>query len=301
MRSLLFVALAGCTADPPDDAPKDATTPTDTPSTTDSEPPTDTDGTTTDTGPGTTADTTDTGTPGTTDPYTGVCVAGLPASPAATSGVLPTGPVTHSTTIRPAAAFSDGGEYAIAWTDGASHAVFVQRFLAGVATGPEVQVSPNNPVVTAAPAVAMNAAGDLVVAWIDATDFGVHYQVYDALGAPIVAATASNAGAFVTQSPSVALDDARNVVAAWTDVGNVFGAVVQIVDPAGVPLLAPPALASGVGQFVTEQPAVAIDASGDFVVAYASSDGNFSAFVRRFDSAGNPIGMPVAASRSTTS
>jgi hypothetical protein len=214
-----------------------------------------------------------------------------------------------------------GGDFVVAWQsegqDGDASGIFAQRFdAAGVAQGPELQV---NTVTTSAqmfPAVAMDADGDFVVAWAsygqDGNFFGVFARRFDAAGAGQGPEFQVNTYTTRRQNePAVAMDADGDFVVAWQSKGQDdpsdistygYGIFAQRFDAAGV--------AQGaefqVNTFTTGtqwKPTVAMDADGDFVVAWAGAgpgDGS-GVFAQRFGAAGVALGPEFQVNTFTTS
>jgi hypothetical protein len=209
---------------------------------------------------------------------------------------------TTDTQLDSAVAMDADGDFVVAWTDyggqdGSSAGIFAQRFdAAGVAQGGEFQVNTFTTGSQVVPAVAMDADGDFVVAWQsfgqDGSSRGVFAQRYDAAGVGqggefLVNTQTSNA----QDDPAIAMDADGDFVVAWASFGpdgSDWGIFAQRYDAAGV--------AQGgefqVNAFTTgdqELPAVAMDADGDFVVAWRSygQDGSgYGVFAQRYDAAG---------------
>src|SRR5205814_1094554 len=133
------------------------------------------------------------------------------------------------------------------------------------------------------PRVGLDAAGDFVVAWEslgqDGSGWGVYAQRYSTAGAPLgpeFRANASTTGGQLT--PAVALDAAGDFVVTWQSIGqdgSSYGVYAQRYSAAGTPL----GLEFRANTYTTNiqrYPAVAMDAAGDFVVAWQSDgqDGN---------------------------
>src|SRR5262249_11267988 len=145
-------------------------------------------------------------------------------------------------------------------------------------------------------AVATDAAGDFVVVWSsqdqDGDGWGVYAQRYDAAGNPVGGEFRVNTTTDHDQlNPAVAMDAGGNFVVAWQSQeqdGDGWGVYAQRYNAAGV--------AQG-GEFrvsTTTQddqmnPAVAMDAAGNFLVAWQShnQDGSgWGIFAQRYTVAG---------------
>lgn len=157
------------------------------------------------------------------------------------------------------------------------------------------------------PAIARNRHGDMVVVWRAYS--GVHARLLDRDGVPKGEVFQVGSGTAVPGLPDVAMDDDGNFVVVWEPMGGVAGVHAQRYHADGSvngPVLqVTDALASS-RQSVIQAPAVAMDADGDFVVAWAqgreietgnrlrcayglglcTSVGNYSVRARRYTSGG---------------
>jgi len=216
-----------------------------------------------------------------------------------------------------AVAMDADGDFVVAWMsfgqDGSGTGIFARRFDAtGAAQGGEFQVNSFTTSDQSGPAVAMDAEGDFVVAWTDyygqdGSSWGVFARRYDAAGT--AQGPEFQVNTFTTSfqgDPAVAMDADGDFVVAWTDYadqdGNGYGVFAQRFDAAG----AVQGLEFQVNTFTTGdqiKPVVAMDADGDFVVAWESSgqDGSgYGVFARRFDAAGAAQGLEVQVNSFTT-
>jgi hypothetical protein len=197
---------------------------------------------------------------------------------------------------RPAAAADGSGNFVVVWDssiqDSLEPGVFGQRYdSAGLPLGGEFQVNTYTTGSQVAPAVAANAMGSFVVAWTDYA--GVAARRYDGAGVPLGAEFPVNSTPGFAGVPAIAINGAGGFVVAWQgNDGSGWGIHARRFDGAGVPLG---------GQFQVntyttndqEDPAVAADAAGNFVVAWESryQDGSGEGiFAQRYDAAGLPVG-----------
>jgi hypothetical protein len=148
--------------------------------------------------------------------------------------------------------------------------------------------------------VASDAAGNFVVVWEslgqDGSGYGVFAQRYDANGATRGGEFQVNTYTTGNQwGAAVASDIAGDSVVVWMSAGqdgSGLGIFAQRYDNLGTPR----GTEFRVNTFTTQGqsfPDVAMDAAGDFVVAWASSgqDGSgYGVFARRYDGAGAPRG-----------
>ncbi|REK09040.1 MAG: hypothetical protein DWQ37_19470 [Planctomycetota bacterium] len=212
---------------------------------------------------------------------------------------------TTSDQLYPAIAMDDSGDFVVAWwsygQDGDGYGIYAQRYdAAGAAQGPEFRVNSTTVGDQTLPAVAMDADGDFVVTWTSTGQYGdgdgVFAQRYNAAGAPQGAEFQVNTTTAGNQfGRTVAMDDDGDFVVAWTSDGqdgDDYGVYAQRFNAAGVPqggeIL--------VNSYTTGRqmaPDVAIDADGDFVVAWMSEfqDGSeYGVYAQRFNAAGAPQG-----------
>ena len=196
------------------------------------------------------------------------------------------------------------GNYVVAWTTdngGTSRGVRLTLFdAAGTALSGEIQVNTFTANDQRYPSVAMEPGGNFVVVWSsdgqDGAGTGIYAQRYDSAGAPQGAEfQINNTTAGNQDRPQVAMDGSGNFVVAWTSdqggdldiyarryaangsaLGNEF--LVNSVDVAND----------------QDQPAIAMDSAGNFVVAWRTSstlDGSSTGvFAQRYDSAGSTVG-----------
>lgn len=137
------------------------------------------------------------------------------------------------------------------------------------------------------PGVAMDARGNFVVVWESELDAAVFGQRYNAAGSATGAEFTVAAGA---HQPVVAMDAAGNFIVAMRQVSTTTSGeiVARRFDAQGAALGGPFA----VNTFTAgdqREPAIAVDADGDFVVAWQSEgqDGNdWAVIARRYDAAG---------------
>ena len=166
-----------------------------------------------------------------------------------------------------------------------------------IAVGPEFRVNTHTPDRQKVPAIAMDSDGDFVIAWgsdgQDGSLFGVYAQRYNSAGQPQGNEFRVNSFTTGTQSsPSIAMDADGGFVVAWNSSnsqdGSGYGVYAQRYNGAGVPQ----GSEFRVNTYTTgdqKSPAVAIDADGDFVIAWQSidQDGSFwGVYAQRFNADG---------------
>lgn len=200
-----------------------------------------------------------------------------------------------------AVAMDADGDFIIAWQsntqDGNLTGIYAQRYDAvGMPQGSEFRVNTHTTNRQTSPAVAMDAAGNFVVAWQsvgqDGSGESIHAQRYDAGG--VAQGGEFRVNTFISNNqsiPAVAMDDAGNFVVTWESAGQ---------DGSGLSVHAQRYDASGVAQgvefrvntFTTNSqssPSVAMDADGDFVIAwesYQQDGGHFGIYAQRYDASG---------------
>ena len=211
--------------------------------------------------------------------------------------------LTTSFEGRPAVDFDSAGNFVVVWTsaqDGISFDISGQRYgSAGLPVGTEFRVNTYTTGSQDYPAVDSDASGSLVVVWTGVhPDFtsDVFGQRYASSGIPLGAEFLVNTYTADSQfSPAVASDPSGNFVVVWTSAHqaalgyDVFG---QRFSSAGSPL-GPEFLVNTYTTNSQSRPAVAMDASGNYVVVWQSlvQDGsNTGVFGQRYGSTGSPLG-----------
>jgi hypothetical protein len=215
---------------------------------------------------------------------------------------------THTTNYQyaPSVSMSPAGHFVVAWQsdgqDGSYYAVIARRYdNTGTPLTPEIRVNTYTTGPQLNVSVAAAASGDFVVVWQagnnqDGGRDGVFGKRFNAAGVPQGAEFRVNTYTLDHQQyPAAAMADDGSFVVAWESLnqeGAGRGIYAQRYSPAGTPI-------GGevhINAFTTNEqtsPDVAIDALGNFVVAWESftQDGDQGGiFARRFDSAGNPRG-----------
>lgn len=217
----------------------------------------------------------------------------------------------------PVVAMDADGDFVVVWEsfgqDGAGYGVYARRFdrTAG-AFGAEFRVNTYTTGFQIRPAIAMDADGDFVVAWESygqegaGAGSGVFFQRFNAAGVAQGAETRANVTTTQFQSnPAVAMDDAGDFVVAWESYnqdGSGHGIYARVFNAAGTAVTGE----FRVNQFTTNQqqePAVALDADGDFVIAWESygQDGSrFGVYARRFTANGTAVGSEFRVNTTTS-
>ena len=176
------------------------------------------------------------------------------------------------------------GDFVIGWAsgggqDGSNNGVYAQRYnAAGTAQGSEFKVNSYTTGSQSLPSVGMDAAGNFVFAWTsdnneDGSGDGIYAQRYNAAGA--TQGTEFKANSYTTgaqSGPAVGVDAGGDFVIAWTsdnsEDGSSYGVYGQRYTPAGATVGSETRL----NAYTTNSQsgaAVAMDASGDYVTAWA--------------------------------
>lgn len=212
----------------------------------------------------------------------------------------------------PVVAMDSAGDFVIAWMSfdqvatGSNFDIYARRYGAdGVATGPtEFLVNQFTTGVQDNPAIAMNANGQFVISWEsaaqDGSGFGIYARQYDNSIIPVALGNEFRVNSSTLNDqrlPAVATDSAGDFIITWASNlqdGELYGIYAQRYGANG-------AANSGetqVNVFTTSSqyaPAVAMDSTGNFVVAWQSGgnqDGNaYGVFARRYAAAGSNPGV----------
>jgi hypothetical protein len=205
---------------------------------------------------------------------------------------------------HPTVAMDSAGDFVVVWQssyeDRSGYGIYAQLYGAGGnLVGSEFRVNTYTTNNQINPSVSMDSAGDFVVAWQsfyqDGSGYGVYAQRYNATATAQGSEFQVNTDTLSTQSnPSVAMDSTGDFVVAWQSLsqdGSSYGVYAQQFNSAGAP--------GGEFQVNTTtansqgHPSVAMDSSGDFIVAWQSygQDGNkYGIFAQRYNNARVPQG-----------
>jgi hypothetical protein len=202
------------------------------------------------------------------------------------------------------------GDFVVAWQstgqDGSAESIHAQRYsAAGAKQGIEFRVNVTTTGAQTAPAVAMDSTGNFIVAWQSATQDGSGQGIYARRYGPDGTALSSEFLVNTTTAndqiaPAVAADADGDFVIAWQSNGN---------DTSGYGIFARRFDASGAAQgaefqvntfFALQQtaPAIAMDANGDFVIAWQSSNqegptSGSGVYAQQFNSDGSLVGGEI--------
>jgi hypothetical protein len=218
--------------------------------------------------------------------------------------------------VYPALGVDGAGGFVVVWEsrgqDRGTTGIFGRRFTSsGLPAGGEFRVNQYRPGAQARAAVAMDTSGRFVVAWDSprpgASGYEVRMRLYDADGSPRGREWAVNSYTTEEQfGPVAAPVPGGGFVVAWSSYGqdgSSWSVQARIFDADGLPA-GPDFLVNGYTTGTQALPAVAVDASGRFVVAWQSfrQDGSdWGIFARRFAEDGTPAGPEFAVNTWTTS
>ena len=137
------------------------------------------------------------------------------------------------------------------------------------------------------PVIAANSSGGFVLAWQDYRngDWDIYVQRYNSSGIPVGSNIRVNddSGTAFQRTPAVSIGTSGSFILTWTDYRNGNPDIyVQIYNSSGIP--------SGsnfkVNDIPGSAPAIMLDWSGNFVIAWQGGD----VFARRYDYSGAPLG-----------
>ena len=221
---------------------------------------------------------------------------------------------TSGTQTLPRVGMDAGGNFVVVWEsagqDGSGYGVFGRRFdAAGNPLGAEIQITVFTNSNQLRPVIATNANGSFVVAWqsaaLDGSGYGVFARRFDPAGAALGGEFQVNTyTTFIQQRPSIGADASGNFVVAWQSQNGGAGDDVfaRRFDSGGNPL-SPELAVNSYTTGIQGTAAVAVDASGSFVVVWGSvgQDGSsYGVFGRRFDSGGAALGSEFRVNAFTT-
>ena len=217
---------------------------------------------------------------------------------------------TQSTTTYGAGnvAMDTNGNTVVVWNDGNTGDVYFQRYDgSGNALGSNTRANTTTADLQSEAQVAMDGNGNFVVAWMsasqDGSGDGIYAQRFNASGVAqggefrVNTTTANNQGL-----PAVAMDANGNFVVTWTDAaadGNSFGVYAQRYDAAG---------STQGSQFrvnttttnAQSYSVIAMNATGDFVIAWESSQsGDTDIYFQRYSAGGSTVGAETRVNATT--
>jgi hypothetical protein len=227
---------------------------------------------------------------------------------------------------NPAVAVDPAGDFVVVWEGpyAGDHAIFGQRFdSTGATVGTEFIASTVGHRLKEKAQVAMDATGNFTVVWenhdFDGSGEGVAAQRYDNTGAPV--GTEFQVNTYTTddqEHTAIAMDAAGNFIVVWDSYGQdgskegIFG---QRFDSSGA-RVGTEFQANTYTTNEQEDPSVAMDAAGNFVVTWYSGCGDYGsgyggscagqdgnddgAFGQRFSSTGARLGTEFQINTYTT-
>lgn len=213
----------------------------------------------------------------------------------------------------PAIAMNANGDFVIAWEslnqDGDGEGVYAQRYnSAGVAVGGEIAVNTGTIGDQHDPVVGIDGSGNFVIAWTDSNGSGnaVRARRFASNGTPLGSQfTVNSFGVDNQDTPAIAMSANGNFVIAWESLnqdGDGNGVYAQRYDrfgnPVGGEIQVNTTTAGG-----QDDPSVAIDANGNFLVVWESSaqdgDGD-GVYGQYFDNTGAKQGSEFLINTFTT-
>ncbi|GAB4445397.1 MAG: hypothetical protein OHK0015_47630 [Chloroflexi bacterium OHK40] len=213
--------------------------------------------------------------------------------------VSPVGSVETGFQSRPDVAMDAEGNFVVVWPgdDRAaeiSEGLFAQRFDAeGDAIGLRLVVTSNSSDPLLTPSVAMAHDGRFAVAWHDtsANDDTIRVQRFSAEDLPLPGPDGPIASGFFN-GLSIAMDADGDFALAWSESNTVYATRYDATSGALIPVNdGQPLHEVRSGSFFNSDPAVAMDADGDFAVVWDESDDGLGRVVgRRFDRDGRQVG-----------
>ena len=223
---------------------------------------------------------------------------------------------TQGGTYGTGAAMDSTGDFVAAWQsygqDGSGYGVYAQRYTLTSETsvssaGSEFRVNTYTTNNQQNPKVAIDAAGDYVVVWQsngqDGSGYGVYAQRYNAAG--VTQGSEFRVNTYTTgvqAAPTVAIDSAGDFIIAWYGAGpNGYGIYARQYNAAGVVQTTSEFLANTTTTGGHDEPAIAVDSAGDFVIAWRSQDGSFTGiYAQRYNAAGVNQGSEFLVNTYTT-
>jgi hypothetical protein len=211
---------------------------------------------------------------------------------------------TLSNQRESAVAMDADGDFVVVWEsagqDGSSYGVYAQRYHAsGVARGAAFKVNTYTSNNQSNPAVAMDAAGDFVVTWQSEGQDGngreIYAQRYNTAGAAQGNEFRVNTETTGSQSnPAIAMDADGDFVVTWEGPyqdGDGNGIYAQRYNASG----SPQGSEFRVNTYTSNNqnnPAVAMDTDGDFVVIWQSyhDESGRGVYAQRYNASGSPQG-----------
>lgn len=206
---------------------------------------------------------------------------------------------------RPDIAMDADGDFVVVWSGETTDEPYVEGVFALRYDASDSDNDLGDPLIITtiasgnlrSPGVAMDADGDFAVVWerLERSLSSIEVQRFDAQGNPLPRADEPLvlASGFVA-TPSIAMDDDGDFVVAWAESGAIFASRYVASSGALLPVNGGAPISRALGESQrSEQPAVAMDADGDFAVVWGEADGlsgGDRVLGRRFDAEGRPAG-----------
>jgi hypothetical protein len=198
---------------------------------------------------------------------------------------------------KPSIGSDSSGNFVVVWEENGGQRITGQRYASsGAPLGPEFNVAlACLPCSARTPAVASDSAGTFVVVWVSNYPYGgsnnwIFGRRFASSGAPL--GTAFRVNTYQTNyqtDPAVAADASGNFVVVWASadqdgsLGGVFG---QRFLGSGLPPLGPEFRVNTYTTQAQKEPAVAVDAAGNFVVtwnSYVQDGSGYGIFGQRYN------------------
>lgn len=227
---------------------------------------------------------------------------------------------TTSRQTSPTIAMDADGDFVVAWMSyeqegvGNDNGIYAQRFNAdGTTAGSEFHVNTITASGQAYPSIAMNAGGRFAIAWqsyhVASKRNDIYARRYDATGTALDASefAVNTYTAMDQRTASIAMDVEGDIVITWNSSnaqdGDGYGVYARRYNAAGTAL--------DVSEFVVNTyttldqavPAIAMDADGDFVIAWQSNLQDLSSwgiYAQRYNADGSMAGTEFAVNTYTT-
>jgi hypothetical protein len=208
---------------------------------------------------------------------------------------------TTQAQLQPSVAPDGSGGFIAVWEsfgqDGSFRGAFGRRFDAlGTPVGDEFQANSYTNADQRLPQVATDSAGNFVVVWEGARDDdtqGVAFRIFDSTGVPVFASEQpAHGGSLDAEIHGRVARSDDGFVVVWHHTAPIVGNDLagRLFDPDGNALGLPFSIAAATTAEI-RSPAVAMDADGNFVVAWASyQDGDATGIrARAFGPGGTPV------------
>ena len=206
------------------------------------------------------------------------------------------------------------GNFVVVWQsgeqDGSMEGVYARRFnAAGKTLGGEFRVNTTTKYGQKRPSIAVDRAGNFLIVWEssfqDGSGSGIYARRYNSKGQAATPETRVNKYTKGYQSdPAVAVDPGGNFIAAWESDGqdgSSYGIYARKLNNKGQ-VAGPEFRVNKYTKSVQDSPTVAMDAAGNFVIAWASygQDGSYEGvYFRPYRKSGQVLGGETRANIAT--